>query len=267
MEALVSRGSKKLAERAAADILKRWPTDVKSLLFLAKACFEQDAMRKALKYFDLARHAEPFNANVRKEMVSCLLFSARRRLDKGKLEMARRDYEHAEALSNSGQPDSTLYCKWAALEWRAGNAERAEALFAKALVGEVGALPVYYRMAIEAARAPAPAEVRDRVEKRLAQEWNSEPRAGDAAELVDVDSAHSDLGIRYPGRDVHVRELARYLERACGAVTFAEEQLLSICSYLNDGSEWGMLEAYAQKASEQCPGNYYFPLYLGRAQA
>ena len=68
-----------------------------------------------------------------------------------------------------------LYCKWAALEWRAGDAETAEALFARAEASGDGPLLLYYQTAIELARADAPPEVQDRFEGRLAQEWRKEP--------------------------------------------------------------------------------------------
>ncbi|MBI4578766.1 MAG: hypothetical protein HY718_03635 [Planctomycetes bacterium] len=266
MEALIANGSHRLAERQAEEILKRWPTDVKSLVFLGKACFERDAMRKALKYFDRARQAEPFNAEVRREAMTCLLFSARRRLDKGNVKLARVDYEQAESLTAPGDPVPDLYCKWAALEWRVGDAQRAEARFAKALAGRSTTLPVYYRMAIEAARAPAPSEIQDRFERRLAEEWKSPPTGAEAVELVGVAMAHSVLGIRYARQHIHARALMHYLERACREATFTEDQFLLICHCLHAESQWSVLETYAEKASGQCPGDYHFPLYLGRAQ-
>ena len=266
LEVLIARGSRKSAERQAEEILNRWPNDVQSLLFLGRSCFERDAMRKALKYFDRARQAEPFNAKVRVEMITCLLFSARRRLDMGHVEPARRDYEQAEALATPGETNSALYCKWAALEWRAGDGTRAEALLAKALAGESGSLPVCYQMAVEAARAPVPPDVNDRIERRLAQEWRNEPTSADAMELVGCAVAHATLRINYDGQDMHLGELARYLERASRKVSFSEDQVLLICNYLGGVSDWQLLEVYAQQGAALCPGNYYFPLYLGRAQ-
>lgn len=269
--AVLSQQSKdrKEAERQAEEILKRWPTHIDSLLLLGNNCFRRNAFRKALNYFDRAREAEPFNTKINNEMQTCLLYSARRRLDNGNFDLARKDYEQVAALSRSQESTAYVYCKWAALEWRVGNPIEAERLYAHAESGVDGPLVLYYQMVIELRRACAPKKVQDRFDKLLAAEWKGEPtgvQAADVADVAEVAYAYEDIGIRFDGCEKLRRSLCRYLKLACKKVEFSEEHLLSVCRYLVAAKDWGLLEQFARKGLKQFQANYFFPKFLGQAQ-
>ena len=256
----------KAAERQADAILQRWPNHIDSLLFLGTHCFERNAFRKALKYFDRAREAEPFNARPRRAMQDCLLRSARRRLDNGNVDLARQDYRQAETLSEADESLVSLYCKWAALEWRAERPDEAGSLFARAVDSGDGSLPVYYQMAIELSRAKAPPDVQARFEVRLSRKWGEPSTGATAAAVAELMLAHQTSSVRYTGRDAHRKAAMRFFAAARKGTTFNEDQLLVICRCLLDAEEKKLAEGYAKKACGQFPDNYYFPLYLGRAQ-
>ncbi|MGB2985330.1 MAG: hypothetical protein WBE26_05555 [Phycisphaerae bacterium] len=267
LETLEKKRDRKAVEAQAEEILKRWPTHIDSLLLLGENCFHRQAFRKALKYFDRAREAEPFNTKINCKAQDCLLRSARRRLSKGNIDLARKDYEQAAALCRP--PDSSsshVYCQWAALEWRAGNPTEAERLYAQAGSAAEDLLVLHYQMAIELRRAQAPAQEQTRFNNLLKAEWKRNPSGAQAAAVAAVARQYEESNIRVDGCEGLQRSLWRYLKRACKKVSFTEEQLLGVCRYLAAAKHGELLECFAGRGAKEFQANYFFPMFLGRAQ-
>lgn len=265
LQALVQTEGRGEVERQAEEMLERWPTHIDSLLLLGENCFRRRAFRKALKYFDRAREAEPFNTKIDDSVRACLLYSARRRLDKGNFQLARADYEQAAALCGPHESSADVYCKWAALEWRAGNPTAAERLYTQAESGGEEPLALYYLMVIDLRRARAPRNVQDRFEKLLAAEWKKRPTGAQAAAVAEVARQHEGAQARFDGCEELQGSLWRYFKRACKKAVFTEEQLLGICRYLEAARGWELLEQFARRGVNQFRANYFFPRFLGQA--
>ncbi len=108
--------------------------------------------------------------------------------------------------------------------------------------------------------------MRNLIEQRLAEQWQHEPTAADAAKLAEIASLHIDPEEAYEGQSLHMNATIRYLERAASREDFTEEQALAICEFLRRNEEWATLETWAARASKRWPGNRHFILNLGRAQ-
>ncbi len=266
LDLLTRRGDLSAAEEQANRILESWPDHVKSLLFAGQRCMDRNALRKALGYFDRAREAEPFNSATRDAIRTCLMLSARRRLEKGNLPLARKDYEQAAALSGPGSDSVPLYCKWAALEWRAGDAARAESLLEEARGAAADPLLLHYQLAIGLARAAAPVDVRNRFEKVLADHWKAQPSAASAASVASLTSAHEECGAEYDGYAAHRRACMEYLRRALELTDYTADQLLTICQSLRTSDEHALAAAFAEKGATLYPEKYRFALALLESQ-
>lgn len=266
LDVLQRKGWTRAAEEQAEHVLKRWPTHVASLLYCADRCVERGAFRKALNYLQRAREAEPFNGSIRRQMITCLLFSARKRLEKSKIDLARKDYEEAETFCQAGDDAVPLYCKWAALEWRAGDAPRAEELATMAHAAAAHPLQSCYQLAIELSRAQAPAEVCRRFESELAVQWRGRPTAANAAAVAELTMAIDEAGVDYERWDAHRRAVTHYLLRAHGLDEFTKAQLTSVCRFLLADEEHRLAARYAATGAKRFPENVQFPLLMARAE-
>lgn len=265
LDVLKQKGFHKGAEKQAQEISRRWPAHIDSLLLLAESCLHRHAFRKALNYFDQAREAEPFNTRINVQARACLLFSARRRLDKGSIELARKDYEQAATLRIPSETDAYLHCKRAALEWRAGDDREAERWYTHAQGVGDDPLVLYYQMVIELRRACAPAKVQNRFDKLLETEWKRDPTGSTAAAVVEVAEQHVALRNHIDRYASIERALRRYLGLTYKKVDLTEEQSLSICRYLDASEDWKLLERIARAEGKRFPENYFFPMFQGRA--
>jgi tetratricopeptide (TPR) repeat protein len=153
------------------------------------------------------------------------------------------------------------------LEWRAGDAQCAEAYLERALASGPDRLAVYFQLAIEMERAEVSPEVRRRFERALAEEWKRPPTAAAAMAMVELTTAVDATAVYYESRTDHETALSAYLEKAAKVVAFSEEQLLRICAYLEQIEAWSALETSAWRGAELFPKNYHFALFLGRSVA
>ncbi|MCK4623870.1 MAG: hypothetical protein KAV00_01055 [Phycisphaerae bacterium] len=267
LSALKDSEGRKAIERQAEEIVSRWPTHIDSLLLLGENCFHRQAFRKALKYFDQARAAEPFNTRINHEMQACLLHSARRRLSKGNFDLARKDYMQAVEVGYSRESSTHVYCQWAVLEWRVGNPAEAERLYAQAEDSTEHLIVLYYQMVIELERAGVTQEVRGRFGKLLKAEWeNKSPGGAQVAAMSEMaQQYYGILGEWLNAHEALSGGLGNYLKRACKKTEFTEEQLLKVCRYLIAAKNWELLERFARRGVDQFCANFFFPMFLGQA--
>lgn len=266
MAAYLLQNQPKKAERHAREVLRRWPNDVNTLLFLGLRCIDRAAFRKALDYLKQALRVDPADSQVRAGIVLCYLKSARRRLRQGNLDQARQDYEEAQAVLDPTASKALFFCRWAALEWRAEKPDRAQELLSQALAGREERVVVYFVLAIELSVAQAPPEVQQRFDKLLEEALADEPSGAAAARMAEYVLQMAEEGVDYPKSRIHADLLVGYVSRAAGRSTFSELQLLQVCEYLEDRQEWKLLERLAHQGCDRFVGNPHFPVFLGRSQ-
>ncbi len=264
LDALVRRKEWRAAEQHALQVLDRWPDHVRSLTLLAEQCFERDAYRKALGYFDRARRAEPLNPAIRRSMQTCLINSARRRINQQNWRLARADFEQAEALRESSDSPLDLYPAWVAMECLAGDEAQARAVHQRAISGAADALPVDFALAVELDRAGMAGPLRDEIEARLETGWVRPAGPATAAALAELSAAIDAQQLHSTHYEAHRSNVLAYLGRTPDE-SLAEAQLLSVCRFLDSVKHWALLARFAQRGTDTCAGNHYFPLYLGRS--
>src|SRR5205807_5529598 len=93
----------------------------------------------------------PLDRGLRSKLGTAHTFHARAHAEAGRFAEARPEYQAALALDEH-QDHHGVLCKWAACEFKAGEAARAEELLGEALAGAGNRLAVAYSMLIEAIR-------------------------------------------------------------------------------------------------------------------
>src|SRR5262249_19817271 len=152
---------------------------------------------EGIALIERASRLNPLDRRLRQRLGTAHLFNARALTEKGKFDEARAEFRAALALSE-GRNNSTVYCKWAACEFKAGDAARAEELLGQAL-GETGSrLAVAYGMLIEVIRLRL-----TKLKKRFNDEFNArlaDPADGaSAAAIAETTASHKAAGVTYHG--------------------------------------------------------------------
>jgi hypothetical protein len=131
--ALVANWQTRDARRAEAEA-EAWrrehPRDVEPLLYLAGATEQRGAHRKALDLLAQVEAIDRVNPEVRRRRFRVLLSSAERRLQDGRVDLARKDIDRLALDAEDAEGDRGAYVqalRWAAA-WRAGDTSAAAAI-------------------------------------------------------------------------------------------------------------------------------------------
>jgi hypothetical protein len=130
------------AESAAEAWRTRHPRDLEPLFYLADAAERRGAHRKALDLLAQAEAIDRVHPDVRRRRFRILLSSAERRLQEGRVDVARRDIDRLAGASAAAEGDRPAYLgalRWAAAcrEGDTASAETLEAELARRLASPV----------------------------------------------------------------------------------------------------------------------------------
>jgi tetratricopeptide (TPR) repeat protein len=221
---------KEKAIKVAVRLLERFPEHVPTLEALGDLRLELEEFAEALSLYQRALSANPLERRLRGKVSLAHLQQARQHAEDGEFEQARSQYQAALALKE-GAKDGSVFCKWAACEFKAGNKDRAEELLAQALAEEGDRLAVGYQMLIEATRLKLPRPLKTRFDKDFKEAMAEPPTGQRAAAIALTAQTHQAAGVSYYGQKTHEKKVISYLEKAI-KIEFTEEHLLAICAAL-----------------------------------
>jgi tetratricopeptide (TPR) repeat protein len=245
------------AEKAARQLLERFPDHAATVEELGDLCMEQEKYTEGLEAFERAQRLNPLAVHLRAKRSNAHLFRARTFAEAGQFDEARADYQASINLGDPRQQASPL-CKWSACELKAGNSERAEELLARARA-EVGSqAAIAFNMVIEAIRLKLPRPLKSRFDKEL-NDALKEPPTGVAAALVAQTAAsHQLAGVKYHGQKTHEKKVLAYVAKAHHA-DFTESQLESLCHSLLALRSLKELRVFTRLGQRRFPNNPMFP--------
>jgi tetratricopeptide (TPR) repeat protein len=253
-----SRRKSKKAEQAARRLLERFPDHVPTIEALADLRMESHDYPEGISLFERAIRLNPLDRRLRRRLSTAHIFSARASAEAGRFEQARTEYRAALALSEK-EDNSSVYCKWAACEFKAGDTARAEELLGQALSDIGSRLAVAYSMLIEVIRLKL-----TKIKKRFNDEFNALlaqlPDGASAAAVADNAAAHQAAGVTYHGQKTHEKKVIGYVQKALSA-SLTEGQIESICNSLVILENHKLLFEYARLGRRRYPNNAYFPFY------
>jgi tetratricopeptide (TPR) repeat protein len=249
----------KEALKAGRRLLERFPDHVPTLESLGDLHLEQKHFREGLELLQQALRHNPLERRLRSKVSHAHLLTARDHAEAGGFDEARREYQAALPLEE-GTKDATVLCKWAACEFKAGAAERAEALLQQALGEGENRLAVAYNMLIEVIRLKLPRPLKTRFDREFKAGLAEEPTAAAAAMIASTAASHRAAGFKYTGQKTHEKQVTAYLEKALKA-EFTEAQLLSICSSLAELDSRKLALKYIKKGQKRFPNHPSFYIY------
>jgi tetratricopeptide (TPR) repeat protein len=244
------------SEAAGRQLLERFPDHVKTLEELADLLMSKEHYSEALDLLERALKQHPLDRRLRNKLGTAHTYNARARAEAGDFGSARTEYQAALALEDR-QDNSAVLCKWAACEFKAGDAPRAEELLTQALGAGGTRLAVAFSMLIETIRLKLPRPLKKRFDSEF-KEALEEPATGDgAAAVVDTAAAHSAAGVNYLGQKTHEKKILAYVEKAKRA-DFTEQQLSRVCEGLLLLQSTRLLRAYCQLGERRFPKSAIF---------
>jgi tetratricopeptide (TPR) repeat protein len=244
-------------EEAGRRLLERFPDHAPTLEALADLYMHQGRYAEALDLFERAVRSNPLSRGLRGKISGAHLFQARAHAEAGRFDDARAEYRAALAYRD-GENYPAL-CKWAACEFKAGNADRAEELLREALA-EVGSrLAVAYSMVIEAIRLKLPRPLKTRFDRELNDALAEPPSGAAATAILSTTAAHRAAGVTYHGQKTHEKKVLAYADRARRA-EFTEAQIDSLCKSLLLMEAYRPLRSFTALGQQRFPANPAFPL-------
>jgi tetratricopeptide (TPR) repeat protein len=251
-------GKDKKAVAAARRLLERFPNHAPAMEVLADLLNKQEQPAEALALLQRAYQANPLERRLRDKVGWAHLLTARAHAEAREFDAARAEFQAALALGRKDQ--ASVYCKWAACEFKAGNPDRAEELLQQALAEPGGRVAAAYSTLIEVIRL----RLLPAMKKRFNDEFNAAlvepPSAAGATAAAATAAVHRKAGITYHGQKAHEKKVLAYVDRARTA-EFTESQLESVARSLVELEARKPLRAYTELGRRQFPDNAYFPFF------
>ncbi|MFN4258347.1 MAG: tetratricopeptide repeat protein [Gemmataceae bacterium] len=249
------------AEQAGRALLEHFPDHLPTLRALANFCSQAGKYEDALHFAEHALKVHPLDQDLRDRVGYVHMLMACRHAEADRFEDARAEYQAALRYYKLGETAS-VFCKWAACEFKAGHAEKAEELIQQALAKADDRLAITFSMLIEVIRLKL-----TKLKKRFNDDFNAAlnqaPTAAAAVALASTVASHRAAGITYHGQKTHEKKALTYLEQAAKRKDlFKEEQLESICeSLLSLGNHKLLLHTYTALGQRKFPNNPLFPFF------
>lgn len=245
------------AEAAGLALLERFPDHVATLEGLADLYMQERKYAEGLDLFGRALRANPLERRLRAKLSSAHTYQARARAEAGRFDEARASYQAALGLCERANAGS-VYCKWAACEFKAGDTPRAEELLRQALAEAASRLAIAYSMVIEAIRLKLPPALKRRFDREFTEALVEGPTAAGAAQAAETAAAHRLAGVTYHGQKTHEKKLLAYVDRARQA-KFTEAQLASLCNSLLALQALRPARTFARIGQTRFPRSAVFP--------
>jgi tetratricopeptide (TPR) repeat protein len=251
------RGQAAKAEKAARQLLKQFPEHGPTLEALADLLLESGHYAEAVGLFQRTLKSKPLDRKLRLKLSAAHSHNARSHAEAGRFKEARAEYE-AALESSDGRGNSSVLCKWAACEFKAADAARAEELIGQALQQNGQPVAVAYSMLIEAIRLKLPKPLKDRFDREFKEALDEPPTGAAAAAALHTAATHRAAGVSYVGQKTHEKKVLAYLDRA-RSVDFTEDELIVVCTSLLKLQNIRALRTFCRLGAARFPRSAAFP--------
>ncbi|HWG46971.1 MAG TPA: tetratricopeptide repeat protein [Gemmataceae bacterium] len=244
------------AEKAARELLKHFPEHVPTLELLSDLRRKHGDYAQALDLAQQALKGNSLDRRLRRKVSDAYLLLARDHVEKGRFDEARQAFQAALDL-NTGPDGSMILAHWAACEFKAGDAARAEELVQQALARTLAPVGVSYLLLTEVVRLKLPRALKTRFEQDL-KVGLSEPTPAGAVFLTRILAGLQAGGVKYIGQKGHTQKVLSYIQKARN-LDFSETQLEELCQNLLDLKAYPKARTLADLAEKKHPENPFFP--------
>jgi tetratricopeptide (TPR) repeat protein len=237
------------AETAARRLLERFPDHIPTLTALAASLHHAQHYPEALELYQRALKANPLDRKLRASVSVAHVGCARLELDANRFDVARTHLQSALTF-NDDPDDSQIRCRWAAVEFKAGNADAAEQQLREARQHVGAELPVSFRMLTECARLKLDRKLKARFDKEVKAGFTAEPTAAAVVGLLHVATPLKQGGITYYGQKSHEKKIATWAEKVRSADLTAR-QFVDVIMGLMGLAAWKPAERVAVAAARR----------------
>jgi tetratricopeptide (TPR) repeat protein len=246
------------AIKAGEVLLKRFPDHVPTLEALAEIFREKGNYAKAVGLLQRAVQANPLERKLRLELATAHAFRARDLAEGQYYEAARAEYQAAYTLEDPHHKPGVL-CRWAACEFKAKNAARAEELLLQARQEGGAPAHVAYYMTIETIRYKLPPDLKKRFSAEFTATLAEPPTVPAALDLLNLAMSHALSDVNYSGRQTHEKKVFTYAAQAL-AVPWTEDELERLCMQLVFLKNFKLLRKAIRRGRSDFPASPVFPL-------
>jgi tetratricopeptide (TPR) repeat protein len=252
------------AEKAAQQLLQHFPHHVATLELLSDLYRKRGDYAAALGWIEQALKENALDRRLRRKTSDAHLLLARAYVESDHFEEARRHFQTALDLS-SGSDNRMILAHWAACEFKAGAAARAEELVqqAQANPGEptdgppVPPVGVSYLLLTEVLRLKLDRALKKRFQEDL-KRGLATPNQDGAVFLTRILAGLHQGGVTYFGKKSHTQKVLSYIHQARD-LDFRETQLEELCRNLLDMEAYPQARRFANIGEQRYPENPVFP--------
>ena len=254
-------GEQKEVTRAARQLLQSFPEHQIALEILAEDAFRAERSEEAVALQQRVARTRPHDERVLSKLDSYQLGLARFRAQHGKFDEARALLGAQLAKEDTGSSRYDILCRLAAVEIKAGDAERGQQVFEQACQSAPKPLAAVFRMLIESHRLPLDAAYRRTFDQEFSNGLRGEPDGPTALAMLSTVSAFQRAGITYGGLQTHRRRVFGYLKHAQD-VPFSRAELVEICQSLMPFPNDKHVVHFATRGRQEYPDDPHFPYFL-----
>lgn len=244
------------AEQAARKLLQHFPDHVPALELLGDLRRKHGDYAAALELSEQALKGNALDRRLRRKVSDAHLLLARAHVESGRFDEARQQFQSALDLSN-GSDAALILAHWAAGEFKASDAGRAEELIQQALSRSAAPVGVSYLLLTEVLRLKLDRALKKRFEQDL-KTGLAAPNPDGAVFLTRILASLHSGGVQYLGQKGHTQKVLSYINKTRD-LDFNEPQLEELCRNLLDMEAYPQARRFANLAEQRYPESPAFP--------
>ncbi len=253
----LAEGHHAKAEKAARQLLERFPEHAPTLETLAELRRRHRDHAEALELMQRALHANPLDRETRRKVAHAHLEEARALIEAKRYDEARQQAQAAETLF--GTAPFGVQVVRAACELKAGESARAEELLQEVRSQGADPLSVAYAMLVESVRGKLPAGLKKRFDEEFKAGLAQPPSPVAAVSLLKLVRDLEEADISYFGQKTHTKKAIEYAVAADADAT--ESQREELVSLLVDLGSYRNAIRLSRRAAARFPHNPFFPYF------
>ncbi len=244
------------AEKAARQLLQHFPDHVPTLELLSDLSRKRGDYAVALEWIEQALKGNPLDRRLRRKASDAHLLLARRQVESDRFDESRQHFQAALELSG-GSDGGMILAHWAACEFKASAATRAEELIQQALACTTAPVGISYLLLTEVLRLKLDRALKKRFEQDLKAGLEM-PNPDGAVFLTRILAGLHQGGVTYVGQKGHTQKVLSYIYKARN-LDFSEPQLEALCRNLLDMEAYPQVRRSANIGEQRYPKNPVFP--------
>ncbi len=250
------------AEKAARKLLERFPDHIPTLTTLGENLHNKQDYPEALELFQKALKANPLDRHLRAQVSVAHVGCARLLIENNRCDEARPHLQSALTFHDDPE-DSQIRCRWASLEFKAGNPDAAEEQLREARAHVGADFPVSFRMLTECVRIKLDKKLKARFDKEVKAGFAAPPTVPAVVGLLEFAASLKSGEITYYGQKTHEKKILTYAEKA-SRLDFTEQQYVDAITGLTGLDAWKQAQSFAERAERKYANNPEFLMLLAR---